>query len=53
VEAAARRNEVFIGYRVGRRAKDPTKQFGVVVNPKKHVRLRLDANDQIIVLTQV
>jgi hypothetical protein len=53
VEAAARRNEVFIGYRLGRHAKDPTKQFGVVVNPKKHVRLTLDANDQVIVLTQV
>ncbi len=53
VEAAARRNEVFIGYRLGVHAKDPTRKFGVVVNPKKHVRLTLDPSDQIIVLTQV
>ncbi|HKA91542.1 MAG TPA: hypothetical protein VKE22_27960 [Haliangiales bacterium] len=53
VEAAARRNEVFIGYRLAVHAKDPTRQFGVVVNPTKHVRLTLDPADQIIVLTQV
>ena len=53
VEAAARRNEVFIGYRLGQHAKDPRMQFGVVVNPKKHARLTLSADDQVIVLTQV
>ena len=53
VEAAARQNEVFVGYRLAIHAKDPTRSFGVVVNPKKHQRLTLSGKDQIIVLTQV
>jgi hypothetical protein len=35
VEAARRRNEVAIGYRVLAAAKEPSKSFGVVINPDK------------------
>jgi hypothetical protein len=53
VEMAARRNEIAIGYRMGRKAKDPAAQFGVVVNPKKHAKVKLGADDQVVVLTKV
>src|SRR5262249_5452646 len=53
VGAAARRSEIALGYRLGKKAKDPAAQFGVVVNPKKHATLRLGAEDQVVVLTKV
>jgi hypothetical protein len=53
VESAARRNEIAIGYRIGAKSKDPAAQFGVTVNPKKHAKLRLGENDQVVVLTKV
>ncbi len=53
VEVAARRNEIAIGYRLGKKAKDPAAQFGVVVNPKKHAKVRFGPEDQIVILTKV
>jgi ion channel POLLUX/CASTOR len=53
VEAAARRNEVVIGYRLGAEAKDPARHFGVRVNPKKHERMVFMERDEVVVLTQV
>lgn len=50
VEAAARRNEVAIGYRLLRNASDSGKAFGVVVNPRKSDRVRFEERDRIIVL---
>jgi len=52
VAVAARRNEIALGYRMGKRGNDPM-AFGVVVNPKKHVKQRYAAEDQIVVLTRV
>jgi hypothetical protein len=52
VEVAARRNELALGYRIGRKAHDAS-AFGVVVNPKKHARVRFGVEDQVIVLTRV
>jgi ion channel POLLUX/CASTOR len=53
VESAARRNEVVIGYRLAAHAKDPTRSFGVRVNPPKHERIAFTTRDEIVVLTQV
>jgi Trk K+ transport system NAD-binding subunit len=52
VEAAARRNEVAIGYRVNARAQDSAASYGVVVNPKKSSRIKLGAEDKVIVLAE-
>jgi voltage-gated potassium channel Kch len=53
LEAAARRDEIAIGYRMGARAHDASHNFGVVVNPRKSDRIRLGHADQVVVLTQV
>lgn len=50
VEAARRRGEVAIGYRVLAAARDATAQYGVRVNPRKSARVRLGADDRVIVL---
>ncbi len=52
VEAAARRNEIALGYRLGARAQDAGASYGVVVNPKKSARVRLGADDKVIVLAE-
>ncbi len=53
LEAAIRRDEIAIGYRIGALGRDPKKGFGVVVNPKKHQKVKLGPNDQIVVMTLV
>jgi voltage-gated potassium channel Kch len=50
LEAARRRGEVAIGYRVVAQADDPSKAYGVVVNPDKGDRLTLSPADKVIVL---
>jgi hypothetical protein len=50
VEAALRRGEVAIGLRRGAQAKDAAASYGVVVNPAKHVPVRVAAGDKLIVL---
>ncbi len=49
-EAALRRDEIAVGYRLAESARDPDKAFGVVVNPSKRGILTLGADDKIIVL---
>ncbi|MCX5747069.1 MAG: potassium transporter TrkA, partial [Proteobacteria bacterium] len=49
-EAAMQRNQVAIGYRLGKSARDPLAAFGVVVNPSKRASVTLGAGDKIIVL---
>ncbi len=51
-EAALRRNELAIGYRLAVDAREPDKAFGVVVNPAKRTSVALGAGDQIIVLAE-
>ncbi len=51
-EAALRRNEVAIGYRLAATARDPEKGYGVVVNPAKNRKIALGASDKVIVLAE-
>jgi ion channel POLLUX/CASTOR len=52
LEAAARRHETAIGYRIAAQASDKTNAYGVKINPTKSERLRFAANDLIIVLAE-
>lgn len=51
-EAALRRGEVAIGYRLARTANDPAAAFGVVINPSKKQPIELGAEDKVIVLAE-
>ncbi len=51
-EAARRRGEVALGYRVQALAKDAAKAYGVAVNPAKSAQVAFAADDQIIVLAE-
>jgi hypothetical protein len=44
---------VVIGYRLGAEARDPTRSFGVRVNPRKSERITFTEADDVLVLTQV
>ncbi|NOT87039.1 MAG: potassium transporter TrkA [Lysobacter sp.] len=52
IEAAARRGETAIGYRIVADGGDPAQGFGVKVNPNKSARIRFAADDQLIVLAE-
>jgi hypothetical protein len=52
VEAALRRGEVAIGYRHEAQAKDASKAYGVVVNPKKSEKITFAEGDRIVVLAE-
>jgi hypothetical protein len=52
VEAAARRNEVAIGYRIAANAQNAEGGFGVMLNPKKRLKMRFAQADRIIVLAE-
>ena len=51
-EAARRRGEVAFGYRQLAHAKDASRAYGVVVNPKKAEKLAFTKEDQVIVLAE-
>jgi voltage-gated potassium channel Kch len=51
-ESAARLGEIAIGYRIKAHANDPSKAYGVVVNPNKSDKITLTENDKIIVLAE-
>ena len=51
-EAALRRNEIAIGYRLASQARDADKGFGVVVNPTKRTPVPFGEGDKIIVLAE-
>ncbi len=50
IEAAIRRNEVAIGYRIEAMHSDAEHQYGIVINPPKAREVTFSANDMIIVL---
>lgn len=50
VEAARRRDEVAIGYRLLRHAQDPAQQYGVRLNPVKSAPVTYDQEDRVVVL---
>ncbi len=52
VEAAARRGETAIGYRVSAEADDPAAGFGVHVNPAKSALFAIDPLDRVVVLAE-
>ncbi|MDW3196958.1 MAG: NAD-binding protein [Cytophagales bacterium] len=52
MESAARKNEVAIGYRIKKEARDANKQYGVYVNPKKSEQFTLTEDDLVIVLSE-
>ena len=51
-EAARRRNETALGYRIASQARDASKAYGVYTNPKKSESVVLEANDKIIVIAE-
>jgi len=51
-EAALRRGELAIGYRLAKTADDPAAAFGVTINPSKQRPVELGAADKIIVLAE-
>lgn len=52
VEAARRRNQVAIGYRLQSEAFDANKSYGVKINPAKSLRTSFAKGDRIIVLAE-
>ena len=52
LEAARRRGETAIGYRIAANARSSADAYGVTINPKKSQRLAFSAHDQIIVLAE-
>jgi voltage-gated potassium channel Kch len=50
LEAARRRNETAVGYRLHAQAHAPTQGYGVVLNPDKALTLTLSDLDKVIVL---
>lgn len=52
IESGLRRDEVVLGYRRGADSMDSGKHFGVVLNPPKSQRVRLQASDRVIVLAE-
>ncbi len=52
VEAARRRGQVAIGYRIKAEAGNPAKSYGVRVNPAKSAAVTFAAGDRIVVLSE-
>jgi hypothetical protein len=52
VEAARRRNESAIGYRLRAQAYDPAHSYGVYINPVKSEMVTLGPDDRVIVLAE-
>lgn len=52
LESAARKNEVAIGYRIIKEAKEANKGYGVYVNPPKSAQFTLSEKDMVIVLSE-
>lgn len=52
LEAAARKNETAIGYRLSSLSEDAKRSFGVVINPDKREEVVFTEQDRIIVLAE-
>jgi voltage-gated potassium channel Kch len=52
VESARRRGEVAFGYRLVSFAEDPSKAYGVVINPDKSAAVTFSEDDRIVVLAE-
>ena len=51
-EAARRRNEVAIGYRILAHAEDAAREYGVLINPRKSEFVTFTDRDKIVVLAE-
>lgn len=51
-EAAIRRGQIAIGYRLARSARDAGAGFGIVVNPSKRAKLKVSPGDNVIVIAE-
>jgi voltage-gated potassium channel Kch len=52
VEAARRRGETTLGYRITSEAKDAGKSYGVHTNPKKSIQVSFQPEDKVIVIAE-
>jgi hypothetical protein len=52
VEAARRRGETAIGYRIAAKGSDKANQYGVVINPLKSTPVTFAEDDRVIVLAE-
>ncbi|MEK7466078.1 MAG: potassium transporter TrkA [Planctomycetota bacterium] len=52
VEAARRRGEIAIGYKLAALRRDASRSYGVVVNPDKSGKITLAAEDRVIVVAE-
>jgi voltage-gated potassium channel Kch len=52
VEAARRKNEIVIGYKIKSQQNDSTKGFGIYTNPKKSTEVSFEAEDMLIVIAE-
>ena len=52
VESARRRGEMAFGYRLLDQAEDPTKAYGVTINPDKGDAITFGPDDKVIVLAE-
>ncbi|TAF64169.1 MAG: hypothetical protein EAZ55_11935 [Cytophagales bacterium] len=52
LEAARRRNEIAIGYRIMSQFRDAKKDYGIVLNPHKSEYIALKPEDKIIVMAE-
>ena len=52
VEAARRRGQVALGYRLLAQANDASRNFGVTLNPDKAAEISLGEEDQVVVLAE-
>jgi ion channel POLLUX/CASTOR len=51
-EAAAKKGELAIGYRINNDSHNPAKAYGVTVNPKKSEMVTFNENDKVIVIAE-
>jgi voltage-gated potassium channel Kch len=52
IESASRKKETAIGYRIQAQANEPSKAYGVRVNPNKSEKITFTENDKIVVLAE-
>lgn len=52
VEAARRRGEIALGYRLAAQARDASVHYGVVVNPDKAAEVTFAARDRLVVIAE-
>lgn len=51
-EAARRRGEIALGYKIAVKAHEASEAYGVVVNPDKSAKLKFSAEDRLIVVAE-